>query len=390
MKKILIVSPSFPYPANYGGGVDIWRRIISLVKMGNKVDLIATVKDLPNKEDLDYVKNFVDKVYLISRENKIIDLFSMFPLQVKSRQKLKELVLNDLYDITLLEGDYVGLILENKSLKSTHLVLRSHNDEKEYFKKLALSSDALLNSLYYFSEFIKFKFYTKKILLKKIKNILFISFTEFSSFNNQEKKDQYQSVFLPTPIDKKEFKTRELKGNTVVFVGSLFMPNNQEAILWYLKNVHPGLVSVPDYKFLIIGSTRGHDISTFENKLNNYKSIEYHIDVTNLEYIYERSSVFVNPMLNGAGVKIKSINAIIEGLPLVSTRVGIEGTGLINGQHYLEANSPNEFKSSIKKLLMSTTERKKIAAYAQRFLIEHNHDLILDEFIRVLHKQEVH
>ncbi|MFD1188928.1 hypothetical protein, partial [Pontibacter rugosus] len=140
MKSILVVSPSFPYPSDYGGGVDIWRRIKSLVKLGYKVDLLATVKSQPVKEDIEYVKGILNDVLFVERENKAVYLLSKTPLQVKSRAKLRDISLSNAYDITILEGDYVGMILENKSLHTKHILLRNHNDESKYFKKLAFSS----------------------------------------------------------------------------------------------------------------------------------------------------------------------------------------------------------------------------------------------------------
>lgn len=383
-KKVLIVAPNFPYPSDYGGAVDIWRRIISLANLGYKVDLVATVKESPKKADISYVKRFVNKIHLVNRENKIIDLFSLYPLQVKSRKKLKDVILNEQYDVTILEGDYVGLILENKTLVTAHFVLRSHNDEKKYFKKLSLSSRSKLNSIYYFSEYVKFNFYINKFLYRNVKNIMFISHDEFNSFVQNKESNIYRTSFLPTPIDKNNFKKRKLVSKNVIFIGSLFMPNNQEAILWYLKNVHPVLSSISNYRFIIVGSTKGYDVTSFIKNIEIYPSLEYHLDVPDLELIYKRASVFVNPMLNGAGVKIKSINAIIEGIPLVSTKIGVEGIGLINGKHFCEANTPQQFSSSIKMLLNSSSERIKLTENAQRFLLENNHDSILQSFITQL------
>lgn len=47
-----------------------------------------------------------------------------------------------------------------------------------------------------------------------------------------------------------------------------------------------------------------------------------------LEEVYNKATVFINPMFFGSGVKLKSINALVNGLLLVSTKVGTEGIGL--------------------------------------------------------------
>ncbi|GAB3813234.1 hypothetical protein GCM10028895_05060 [Pontibacter rugosus] len=383
MKSILVVSPSFPYPSDYGGGVDIWRRIKSLVKLGYKVDLLATVKSQPVKEDIEYVKGILNDVLFVERENKAVYLLSKTPLQVKSRAKLRDISLSNAYDITILEGDYVGMILENKSLHTKHILLRNHNDESKYFKKLAFSSGINLDSLYYISEFLKFKYYVNSYLFNKIKNILFISSEEYAEFV-QRKLAGFNVVHLPTPINISDYKSRDLTGGKIVFVGSLFMVNNQEAILWYLNNVHSSLLRIPDYQLIIAGSTKGHDISSFLGKIKDYPSVHIEIDVPDLELIYNQASIFINPMRSGAGVKIKSINAIIEGIPLISTSVGVEGIGLIHGQNYINANTPYEFILSVETLLKAPAERVRLAENAQKFLLEHNHDQVLNKFIQKL------
>ena len=83
-------------------------------------------------------------------------------------------------------------------------------------------------------------------------------------------------------------------------------------------------------------------------------------------------------MLHGAGVKLKSINAIQNGLILVSSKIGTEGIGLIKDDMYFEANTPEDFsKSILKAFQMNNIEKQKMVENAQDFLIKNNYLSIL-------------
>ena len=151
------------------------------------------------------------------------------------------------------------------------------------------------------------------------------------------------------------------------------MPNNIEGLFWYLNNVHNKLSkTIIDYKLLIAGSTNGTNKAELLKKFNEFSNIEYHFDALDLTNLYEKAAVFINPMFHGAGVKVKSINAIINGMPLVSTSIGIEGTGLIDDKHFLLANTDKQFVERISSLLNNTISKTALVAQSQNFLKE-NH-----------------
>ena len=75
--------------------------------------------------------------------------------------------------------------------------------------------------------------------------------------------------------------------------------------------------------------------------------------------------ICVNPMHHGAGVKLKIINAIEFGLPVVSTSVGKEGTGLDNAVHLHVADTAEDFMKAIRHLLVHPTKEG-------RWFVKHN------------------
>lgn len=382
-KTILIVMGECPYPVNHGGRFDIWNKIRIFREMGFKIDLLMTLKDTKEYiENEAVIKNSVENVYWVKRKNSITQFFSLLPLQVTSRNKLREIVLKTRYDYVLLEGEYVYAIFFNKTLKYKNIMLRMHNNEVEYFKQLTESTGNIVRKIYYYTDYLKFKFCDSQIMCN-IKNILFVSYKEKIFY---EKKFNFiNSIFLP-PVVKLNFKEEFSINKSVLFVGSLFMVNNQEAIKFYINNIHIHLTHmVKDYEFVIAGNSRGESLEWLTNMTSNDTNIKIYDTPKDLTTIYSKCRIFVNPMLHGAGVKLKTIEAIINGLPVVSTEIGNEGTGLKNSRDIFVSNDAKEILDYIYELLNNDELCKKLIFNGQKFLRE-NYKIkdILEGYIKKL------
>jgi polysaccharide biosynthesis protein PslH len=373
--KILVVSPDFPYPPNHGGRVDIWVRLQVLERMGITVDLLATSKFSPTTIELETVQKVVRNVWVLKRRSQWWHLLSYAPLQAVSRYELTKVKLNEDYDAVLLEGEYVEPVLRNRNLKTKKVFLRVHNDEIAFLKQLSLSTNNILKRIYYYSESQKIKFFFKK-LYNSINGLFFISSKELSQFITRDSKLKSKSWLLPASLSKNKFEFPRY-GTKVIFIGSLFMPNNQEAIVWYLENVH-SLIKKPTYQLVIAGNSRGESLDWLKQCAKPFSNIEIYDSPDNLESLYAQSGIFINPMRSGAGVKLKTLEAIQNGLALVSTETGVEGTDLIPEDHFLLADDPRSFASQVERLLGNTTLQSSLIISGQQFLRQHyNHQAIL-------------
>lgn len=377
-KCILIISSDFVYPPNHGGRVDVWNKILCLNSLGFNIDLITTIKRKPKKEDIDIVKSKVNKLMLIHRKNNIKDIFSLRPLQIKSRNQLKYVNINRKYDYLLIEGTYGISILENKTLKAKKIILRMHNDEEIYFRQLFDSEKIWWKKIYYLSEAYKFKFIDKKII-NKISNIMFISYEELNKYKHKYPK--INAYFLPSAVNL-NFKNISNDSKNVVFIGSLFMINNKEAINFYIKKIHPLLLDIKGYTFTIAGNSKGEGVEWIRKLSFKYKNINIIDSPETLDDIYENASVFVNPMLHGAGVKLKTINAIVNGLPVVSTTIGNQGTGLKHGNHIYVTDNIKEYAEYIKILLNDRVMRETMVRNSQEYInLYYNQEKILSKYL---------
>lgn len=376
-KKILVIASDFPYPPNHGGRVDIFERLKVLKELEFEIYLISTVKYSLSDDEVTYMDKLVTRNFIIYRKQSILNLFSLNPYQVTSRNSKYQLdhitkdIKNIKFDLCLIEGHYCleifHKIKDNCTINKSYL--RVHNDEKKYFSELAKSTKNILKKIFYSIESIKFSFFEKEYFKKNIiDTCLHISDNELIRYKNYFQNIHH--IFLPASVDIQQFIMYKRKDNKkVLFIGSLFMSNNIEGLMWYLGNVHNNLCQLfSDYKLVIAGNTKGININHFSETLANYTNIEFYDSPDNLDDLYEQSSIFINPMLSGAGVKLKTINAVKYGLPVVSTKIGNEGTGLIDKRDILVAEDEKAFFNNIVLLLANEEERKKIVNGSQLYI----------------------
>ena len=159
-------------------------------------------------------------------------------------------------------------------------------------------------------------------------------------------------------------------GREALFIGSLTIPLNVEGLEWYVEHVHPRLSEIPGYSFTVAGRTGGAPSVALSRIIRRYPNISLYSDPGELNDLYKRAAVFVNPVLRGAGIKLKTINALQAGVPVVSTSIGMEGTGLIDGTHLLVADTSDNFVNSVATLLRDRSLAGRLVGSAQSFLAE--------------------
>lgn len=366
-KSVLMVNCDFVYPPDHGDRVDSWNRIKCLQQMGCVVDLICTVKESPKQEYVDEVKKYVRNLFFCLRKNRIVDIFSSLPLQLKSRERLKHVGLEGKYDYLIVDDTAAMLILQNPRLSYDKAMLHMNNDNYVYFRGLASSENIFWKKLYYLLDAFKYKRIDASVV-RALPNIAFVSYDEMLRYRRAY--PEIHATFLPVAIET-EYKERALDSKTVLLIGSLFMINNQDAIRFYLQEVHPHLTrDVEGYRLIIAGNSRKKGVAWIEELIATYDNVDIYDTPEDLDGLYAQSSVFVNPMRYGAGVKLKTVNAIVNGLPVVATTIGNEGTGLVSGEQILVDDDPMILCRYIKELLDDASMRKRFVDSAQKYLRE--------------------
>lgn len=310
----------------------------------------------------------VNRIDVVPRSRSSLTAARRRPFQVASRDSLAACPLEQDYDLVLLESELVAPILANPALRYGKLALRVHNDEASFSRNIAKCQANPLLKAFHWAESLRFPA-TSREVFERADQIWFICGDFHSRWSAAHPDTAGNSFWLPVPIDVADLRQAPLTSQRVIFIGNLVAATNIEAIEWYIANVHPGLRDIPGYHFSVVGSLIGR---AFPPSLATHTSdpqLSFVTDAPDLGPHYQESSIFVNPMRHGASVKVKTIHAVANGLPVITTTVGNEGTGFQDGRHVLVRNSPSEFSRTLRELLLGGTDcRLELVTAAQAFL----------------------
>ncbi|HTH99861.1 MAG TPA: glycosyltransferase family 4 protein [Acidisoma sp.] len=134
----------------------------------------------------------------------------------------------------------------------------------------------------------------------------------------------------------------------VLFLGGFWHQPNADAVLWFADHILPLIrAEAPEVVFRIAGSNPTPEVLA----LGDRPGIEVLGHVPDLAPIFDAARVFVAPLRFGAGMKGKVGQAMMSGLPVVTTGIGAEGMAAEDGRHLLIAEEPQDFADRVVTLL---------------------------------------
>lgn len=148
----------------------------------------------------------------------------------------------------------------------------------------------------------------------------------------------------------------------VLFTGALSRPENDEGIRWFIRECWDTVVEMaPHATLYIAGANPTTELMLLVKGKENIVVSGY---LDDLDGVYPTASVFINPVHTGAGVKFKTITAMLYGNPVVSTTVGAEGVGT-SVEYFSVTDRPNEFAHAVASALLNQKYASKIGNAAQ-------------------------
>jgi len=167
--------------------------------------------------------------------------------------------------------------------------------------------------------------------------------------------------FTPSPSEPAE--------RSLVFVGGMNWYPNRDAVLHLRREIWPLLTQeVPDISLTIVGAHPPEEIMAMAREDSRVTVTGFVDDVR--PYL-QRAMIYICPMRDGGGTRLKILDALATAKPIVSTTLGCEGIRVEPGRHALLADTPSDFVRQIKRLLDSPFLRQKLAAEGRRLAEAH-------------------
>lgn len=391
-KKILWISHFLPFPVKSGAQMRSFNLMRQLA-LYHDVSLVCVVQE-------NVVKNYFSSIdQAIERAHPVFSGFCKNVIFVpqKTRNKYKKFF--DLIRSLMSKQSYAAVRLNDKeihrSLKSAiqilnpdviHLdtvasgvyhslfdgvevVLNHHNIESEMMIRRGKEASTFLLKIICYWDALKIRAMERK-LFPIVKTHLVCSDLD---------KRRFLHIFpdakifvVPNGIDcSLPVGDRSPKIGRLLFIGGLDWYPNADAMRFFLKKVWPDLVKLmPTASLDIIGKCPPADLVSLASEETNVKLHGFVDDISNF---YSEGWIYICPIMDGGGTKLKVLDAMANKILLVAHPVAVEGIDATPNIHYISASNVQEFISAI--LSVSEMPRARI-----EFMESASRDLILEKY----------
>jgi len=339
-KAINIVSFDIPFPANYGGVIDVFYKIKQLHANGVKVYLHCFEYGRAHSKELEAL---CEKVYYYKRKTGVMNIFSLLPYNVKSRQseELAQNLLSNNYPI-LFEVLHTCYLMSDERLKDRFKIYRHSNIEHDYYYHLAQSEKKTFKRVYLKEEARKLKNFEN--VVEHADLILAVNEDDTSYF--KKKYPKVPCEFLPSFHSNDTVSSLSGKGDYILYNGNLSVSENYAAVLWLLENVFNKINS----PIIIAGLNPPAFLIEKTKKLKHVQLISNPSEAQ-MNKLIEEAHIHVLYTEQATGLKLKLVNVLFKGRFVVCNNKMLQGTGIKGNSTLAIGNNPSEMIKAIESLM---------------------------------------
>lgn len=367
--KILFVTKFIPLPKSCGGKIGSYNLLQSLCKF-SEVDYISFYENKDEINNITKIKEICSNVKVFYKEisigknrfknykyifNSIIKNKPYFIEKFYSKELSRYINSIDLFKYDLIVIDGLNLVQYFSKCKNK-MLLQEHNIEFEILYRYYKYERNLFKRSIYYNDYRKLKKYEINSI-KKIKNIIY--FTERDKENMVKNIDFKQNAFIiPVAVDESEFfplKKTDIKFEFKVYSnGSLKYTPNFEGLKWFDKEVIPIIKEkVKDFNLYHIGSYNSEQRKQLSD---NIVLLGY---VDDIRKYMNSNIIHIVPLKIGGGIRVKILNSMSSGIPIVATTMAAEGICVKDGESIFLADTAEDFANKLINLMNDSSLRMK-------------------------------
>jgi len=301
----------------------------------------------------------------------------------KMHRLLKQLASNQAFDTVVY--DTISLIQYQGHFPEAKAILDHHNIESDMMLRRAANEQNLLKKLYFWQEGKKLQYYERVVCTTADLNI---TCSELDSEKLMQLAPSAKATTIPNGVDINYFNCAQnrnysLTTPTFIFAGRLSAYTNKMAAHYIAFKLWPELKKqFPGSTFLIIGSDPQKELLALDRSDPNFIVTGYVDDVR--DYL-EKADLYICPITDGGGTKLKVLDALASGIPLIADPIACEGINVENNKSVLFASSITEYSKCVKHLI-NNPNKVRLLSGSGRELAENTYsfETIVNNFSKVI------
>lgn len=376
--RILFLAHLFPLPLDSGGKLKSFYTLKALASR-HEVAVLAYLRDMQESqriEELRCVCPSVEVVWLRRGRSKLISDLGISAALRKSfivsrdfrremRQAFRRLVERFQPDVVHIDHLQMAQFVDSETTYKT--VLDHHNVESAIVRRMAYTSESVGTRFYARVEWPKLQRYELRAC-RKSNLVLTVSEEDLRALRELDH-DLVNIRSVPIGVDTDFFQPmrRQENSKSMLSIGTMHWPPNIDSMLFFSREIFPLI------KERISGCTltiAGQRPSPSILALASDPAIFVTGYVDDVRDIAGNCGVFIVPLRSGSGVRVKILNAMAMGLPIVSTSIGAEGLDVVSGEHLIIADSPERFAQAVIRVLTDRELAARLGENARKLVCE--------------------
>lgn len=334
-------------------------------------------------ETVDKLTTMKDKIWTIVNMFSPKNIFSATPnllnYSPKMQRKVVELLIKHKFDVIAI--DHFSMLYYTLEIEVPQVLLEIMPASKIYQTYIHLERN-LRNKMLFLSQYYSLKKFEKKWNRLNIA----IAVSESQKESVLAYMPDINIVVIPYGINTDYFRVVDVEQDipTLIISGGMDRLLNVRGVLWFYNKVYPLIKeNMPQVKLYIVGRSPAKEIL----RLSADESVVVTGYVKDLRPYFSHAWVVVAPLSDNFGVKVRVLQAMAMGKPVVSTSMVTSGIDVSAGEHIILADDPRDFAERVIELLNNEELRNRIGANARKLMEEeHSWERLTDELNVVLEK----
>ena len=367
---LMVLVPRIPFPTSDGGAYYVYHTLSALADAGHRITT-ATFQSAFHPQDADGMRAIGDHVTTdggyrpYSVRDALRSLLTGQAITVQARMKpaLVDRILHQLtgkrFDAILIEGIHAAVYIPRlrAAFPGTPVVIRQSNVE---FEMLARNAAAARNPAirWFYRRQASFMQRFETESMRMADGVTAISESDADTFRRLIPGLRCAVVAPGCHIPAAITPAADREASLVAISNWSWAPNHM-GLDWFIRQVWPFVRNrAPECRLDVVGGGLPEHLSTI---LSADPHIRLHGFVPDTEPFRQSGAVFIAPLLSGGGVKIKVVEAMASGIPIVTTGFGAEGLPVVNGGHLHIEDDPERQATLIADLLSDAAQRQRMA-----------------------------